>query len=138
MQPEPKPQFSIAFLLIVATVSVFVAILMSKYGVKTIGPWAMLAVMFLVLFMIGNWLAKSAQFAAANDPSSPVKVETFTDNFQASVLVGRLREAGINATAVGGFTSGFQAESPGYVDVVVPKSEIERAKQILILPIDEE
>ena len=63
-----------------------------------------------------------------DDPTRPVKLETFNDSYQASVLVSRLGENNIKATAVGGFVSGFQAETPGYVDVVVVQSDFERAK----------
>lgn len=65
-----------------------------------------------------------------DDPTRPIKLETFNDNYQASILVARLEEHNIKATAVGGFVSGFQAESPGYVDVVVVQSDFDRAKSL--------
>ena len=79
--------------------------------------------------LIGRWLVAGVKLTE-NDPTRPKKLESFTDNYQASILVSRLEEHDIKALAVGGFVSGFQAESPGYVDVVVVQSDFERAKSL--------
>jgi hypothetical protein len=49
----------------------------------------------------------------------------------ADVLVSVLADAGIRAVATGGFTSGFQAEAPGWVSVQTLESDAERAREIL-------
>ncbi len=53
------------------------------------------------------------------------------DEIQASLVVAALAESGILATATGGFTAGFRAEAPGYVDVVVSDKDLPRARQVL-------
>lgn len=82
----------------------------------------------MLLAIIGTWLVRGVQSAGADDPTNPMKLETFNDNYRASALVAQLKERGIHATAVGGYVSGFQAESPDYVDVVVPQAEIDNSK----------
>lgn len=108
------------------------AISVSKYGLEACLPYILLVVLCVGLAMIGRWLAAGVRMAE-KDPTRPKKLETFNDNYSASVLVARLEEEGIKATAVGGFVSGFQAESPGYVDVVVVQSEYEIAKKLVDL-----
>jgi hypothetical protein len=49
----------------------------------------------------------------------------------ADVLVSVLADAGIRAVATGGFTSGFQAEAPGWVSVQTLESDAARAREIL-------
>ena len=74
---------------------------------------------------------KNVRLAGANDPTAPKKLQTFNTDMEAEVMVSRLGESGIKATAVGGFVSGFIAEAPGYVDVVVTNQDFERAKKIV-------
>lgn len=129
--PKQPIQFSMFSLVFFLTASALFAGLISRYGMEPILPWACLFLIGCILAVIGRWMVVSAIAAEKNDPSSPRKLETFNDNLQASVLVGMLEEAGINATAVGGFVSGFQAESPGYVDVVVAASDFTRAQTLV-------
>lgn len=131
---EPRPQYSIANFLVFMFVAAFFSFLMAKFEVKNIGPWAIFACLVFFLYWALTWIARSANTAAANDPSSPTVVDSFKDDYDASIIVGRLRTEGINAVAVGGYTSGFQVEAPGYVDVVVPRSELAKAKQVLANP----
>lgn len=49
----------------------------------------------------------------------------------ASVLVAVLQDAGIRATAIGGFTAGFRAEAPGWVRVQTLECDADRAREIL-------
>ncbi|WP_146577667.1 putative signal transducing protein [Neorhodopirellula pilleata] len=49
----------------------------------------------------------------------------------ASVLVNVLADEGIRAVAVGGFTAGFRAEAPGWVQVKTFERDAERARQII-------
>ena len=50
---------------------------------------------------------------------------------EASSVVSALESEGIEARATGTFTSSFQAEAPGDVEVVVRQSEAEQARAIL-------
>lgn len=56
---------------------------------------------------------------------------TVNDEMHASVIVTTLNDKGIKAKATGGFTAGFRAEAPGYVDVVVSEKDLTEAKRIL-------
>ena len=53
------------------------------------------------------------------------------DEMAASLFLGALKEAGIRAEVAGGFTAGFRAEAPGYVDVVVRKKNLAEAQTVL-------
>ena len=69
--------------------------------------------------------------AAENDQESPVIVAQRPDEMQAAVVVSQLEAEGINAVAVGTFTSGFQTEIASMVKVVVPRQQEEQAREIL-------
>ena len=62
---------------------------------------------------------------------NPVKLASFPDDFSAALVVNALESAGIAAKSVGGFVSGFQAEAPGMVDILVSSGDLEFAKSIL-------
>lgn len=49
----------------------------------------------------------------------------------ATVLVNVLADEGIRAVAVGGFTAGFRAEAPGWVQVKTFEKDADRARQII-------
>ena len=85
-------------------------------------------------FLVGILLVSNVQRAGQMDPRAPRKIRSFPNNYEADLLVAQLAELGIEAKAVGGFVSGFQAESPGYVDVVVANQDFENAQQLLELP----
>jgi len=124
-----RSQFSLRFALALMVAASISAYSVSKYGLEASGPFILMVAMSFGLTLIGKWLVAGVKLTE-NDPTRPKKLETFNDNFQASVLVSRLQENDIKATAVGGFVSGFQAESPGYVDVVVIQSDFDRAKAL--------
>lgn len=65
------------------------------------------------------------------DPSSPTVLVSVPTEFEAGVIASALCEQQINATTTGGLTSGFKAEAPGEVAVVVPLSQLDDAKQVL-------
>jgi len=69
--------------------------------------------------------------AAENDPESPVIIAQRPDEMQAAVIVSQLEAEGINATAVGTFTSGFQVEIASMVKIVVPRRQADQAREIL-------
>ena len=53
------------------------------------------------------------------------------NEISAAVLVAALQDEGIKAVALGGFTAGFRAEAPGWVQVKTFERDAERAKQII-------
>ena len=65
------------------------------------------------------------------DESRPVVIVSFADSLSAGGLVTLLQENGIKAQAVGGFTSTFQVEAPGDVDVVVSHKDVAKAQNII-------
>ena len=65
------------------------------------------------------------------DPDRPETLLSVPTEIEAEVIVTALAEYGIKALAVGGCTSGFKAEAPGLVAVVVKHADVDRAKQAL-------
>jgi hypothetical protein len=58
-------------------------------------------------------------------------VATVSHEFQASVIVGALEEAGIKARAVGGVISDLREGFPVGISVVVAESDLARAKEVV-------
>lgn len=129
MPNQSRTQFTIWSLLVLTLASAIAALCVRKFGLQACMPFIALIVMCVGLALLGRWLVAGVKMTQ-DDPSRPMKLETFNDNYQASVLVTMLEDNGVKANAVGGFVSGFQAESPGYVDVVVAQSEFARAKSL--------
>ncbi|TWT32255.1 hypothetical protein KOR34_40170 [Posidoniimonas corsicana] len=50
---------------------------------------------------------------------------------QAMIVVGALESEGIKSTAVGGYTAGFKAEAPGWVQVMVSEEDLPVAQNTL-------
>jgi hypothetical protein len=65
------------------------------------------------------------------DPDSPTVVYRAATSVEAASVVTALEAAGIEATVTGTFTSGFQAEAPGDVQVVVRYSQAEKAHDLI-------
>ena len=130
MNEISRSQFSIRFLLSLTVAVAIAVVAVNKFGLEACFPYILLVVLSVGLTMVGSWLVAGVKMAQ-DDPTRPKKLETFNDNYSASILVARLEENNIKATAVGGFVSGFQAESPGYVDVVVVQSQYDKAKLLL-------
>lgn len=66
------------------------------------------------------------------DDSSPLeRLTRVTSEVEAATIVTALAAQGIKATATGGYTAGFRAEAPGYVNVVVRHEDLTKAKQVL-------
>lgn len=65
------------------------------------------------------------------DPDSPTIVYRAATSIEAASVVAALEAAGIKATATGTFTSSFQAEAPGDVQVVVRQSQAEKAGDVI-------
>lgn len=65
------------------------------------------------------------------DELGPEVLVEVQDEFEAGAVITALRERGVEATSVGGFTAGFIAEAPGYVQVVVRKVDLPAARAAL-------
>lgn len=59
------------------------------------------------------------------------RLATFSSELDASAIVNLLEEHGVKALAVGGFTAGFKAEAPGFVDVMVLEGDLDAASGVL-------
>ena len=65
------------------------------------------------------------------DLNSPQVLLEVPNEFEATAIVAALREHGIYASMVGGFTAGFIAEAPGTVRIIVKKGDLESAQEAL-------
>ena len=135
MNEERPFQYSLRTLFIILTVS---AVLLGIFApvLRTLSPQylVMLAagitvyagcvlLLTLVVSLIGR--------LKTSDPLSPRRLAAFQSEWQAEALVEALAGENIRAMAVGGFTSGFRAEAPGQVEVVVAARDLLRASEIL-------
>jgi len=66
-----------------------------------------------------------------NDPNQPVVVKIAANEFEASLMIARLMADDIEAHLEGALTSGFRAEVPGGVRVMVRQADLERATQAI-------
>ena len=124
-------QFSLRTVLIVITLTGTVFAAMRIFGIE---PLIASLAAALVFFLAGAYLgAVHARVVRAGeqDPMSPRVIASFRDEFDASLLMEELADNGIHANSVGGHTSGFRAEAPGEVHVVVRNEDLERAKEVL-------
>lgn len=67
----------------------------------------------------------------ANDPSCPCELLSVASEIEATAIVTALAQYDIEASTTGGFTSGFQAEAPGSVQILVRSSDLGRAELAL-------
>lgn len=67
------------------------------------------------------------------DPAhpEPVTVGQYPTEIQATFAANMLREAGIRCELVGAASSGFKAESPGYVRLLVSQNDEAQARAML-------
>lgn len=63
--------------------------------------------------------------------TDPVTLTTAANESEAAMIVAALGEAGIEAHAVGGLTSGLRAEAPGEVQILVHQHDLERGATLL-------
>ena len=66
--------------------------------------------------------------------ANPNDLEVLTSvpsEVEAAAIVTVLSDRGIQATAAGGYTSGFKAEAPGTVNVLVKRTDVERARKAI-------
>lgn len=67
-----------------------------------------------------------------NNPTDHIELlASFPTEAQAMIVVNALKELGIPSTAVGGYTAGFKAEAPGWVQVMVTEEDLPVAKNTL-------
>jgi hypothetical protein len=66
-----------------------------------------------------------------SDPDGPVTLTTAAHEIEAAAIIGYLEQCGIKAISAGGYTSGFKAEAPGNVAVLVRRADLARARQAL-------
>jgi hypothetical protein len=67
----------------------------------------------------------------ADQPDSPCLLSTAANEIEAASVVSVLADYGIEASTTGGFTAGFNAEAPGSVQILVRRSDLDRAKLAL-------
>ena len=67
----------------------------------------------------------------ATESEHLVNLTSFPTEMEASTVVAALERNGVKATATGGFTAGFRAEAPGWVQVMVVEEDLDRAREIL-------
>lgn len=60
----------------------------------------------------------------------PVRLCHVATEVEAQLIVSILDQAGIHARALGGYVSGFRAEVPGMVSILVDKLDYQAAQQI--------
>ena len=65
------------------------------------------------------------------DDENLEKVAERPDEVGAAVIVAVLADEGIKAVATGGFTAGFRAEAPGWVQVKTLARDADRARKII-------
>lgn len=65
------------------------------------------------------------------DHPEPVIVAQYATEIQGTFAANMLREAGIRCEVVGGASSGFKAEGPGYVRLLVSQNDQARARELL-------
>ncbi len=102
-------------------------------GFLTTGQLRTVGTILLVLILVSGiyFGFRWSKSAAESDPESPVVVAKRPDEMQAAVVVDQLQAEGINAIAVGTFTSGFQVEIASMVKIVVPRRQLAEANAVL-------
>ncbi len=67
----------------------------------------------------------------AEEPNEPVRLTQVNSEGQAALIVAALADQGIEAQTEGAIVAGFRAEGPGGVNILVHRSDLERAMAIL-------
>lgn len=68
---------------------------------------------------------------STTNTNSPTVLVSFPHEMQAGAILNALEQHGIQAQLTGVMTSGFRAEAPGIVSVVVPSTELDQAREVL-------
>jgi pheromone shutdown protein TraB len=67
-----------------------------------------------------------------------VPLTSAPDEMEAGIIVAALEEHGIKATMSGVYTSGFRAEAPGQVQILIAERDLARAQEVLELAEEEQ
>ena len=65
------------------------------------------------------------------DSEEPIVLARVLHDTEAAIIVNALRRRGLFAKSTGEYTAGFRAEAPGDVKVLVRRSELAAAREIL-------
>jgi hypothetical protein len=65
------------------------------------------------------------------DPNGPCTLLSAATEIEAAGIVTALADYDVEASTVGGFTSGYKAEAPGSVQILVRRSDLDRARLAL-------
>lgn len=78
-------------------------------------------------------LIRTAEGASAvHDPdNSPEKLVAVSSDLEAAMIVSALAAHDLDATTSGEYTSGFRAEAPGLVEVLVRRCDLSKAREVL-------
>jgi hypothetical protein len=130
--PPFRPgQFSLRTLLVVMTLWAGVCPFLKYLGLDVL-TWLLIVVLVYAALIVAVVLVRAAVSGAGErDPLSPRVLVSVRSEAEAAMLVDRLRQSGVRAMAVGGYSAGFRAEAPGLVKVVVPRDDYHRAKTVL-------
>ena len=66
----------------------------------------------------------------ADDPNQPVILTTANSVGVAALIAAALEDRGVEVTTTGELTSGFRAEAPGVVRILVRQADLERAQEV--------
>ena len=67
----------------------------------------------------------------SDDANGPEVLTEVPTEIEAATIVAALAARGVKADMTGGFTAGFRTEAPGWVRVVVRRSDLEQARSAL-------
>jgi hypothetical protein len=59
------------------------------------------------------------------------RLTSVRNEMEAGIIVGALEAEGIKATMSGVYTTGFRAEAPGWVEVLVAEADVPRAQAVI-------
>lgn len=65
------------------------------------------------------------------DPDNPELLESYSSEMEAAMIVNALETFGIKASTTGDYISGFRAEAPANVNVMVRLHDLDRAREML-------
>ena len=65
------------------------------------------------------------------DSDDPIVLARVAHDTEAAIIVNALKRRGLFAKSAGEFTAGFRAEAPGDVKILVRKSEMAAAREVL-------
>ena len=66
------------------------------------------------------------------DPNRPELLTAVPNDIEAAAIVNALADRGIQATVTGSYTSGFRAQAPGWVSIVVRRMDLDLARKAFV------